>query len=294
MVRHDIALDELRRRIEDEKPGWLARANKQTIALSAGTGRTRFPRLWSEIKHVYITLQGSKCAFCEKWLEDDKIEHDVEHFRPKGRVDHWPVPRQLSDVGLTVSQPATGSEPGYRRLAYHPLNYIAACQKCNRVLKKNSFPIAGTRDVNGEDPAKMKGERAYMIYPISDMDDDPEQLITFHGLSPRARESSGFPFYRAQVTIRVFRLDDWRQRKELNKDRAEFLEKLFWALRQRDAPKSTKLQVEQAAQAITRLTSKTFRHANCLRSFYRLYESSHADAETIYDEVSNFLKTAST
>jgi hypothetical protein len=293
MVRHDITLDELRHRIEVEKPGWLAKAKKKTIALSAGTGRLRFPGIWSEIKQVYITLQGSKCAFCEKWLEDEKIEHDVEHFRPKGRVDHWPLPRKLGKAGLVVRQQTSGSEPGYSRLAYHPLNYMAACKKCNTILKKNWFPIAGKRDVNGGDPAKMANEQALLIYPISDIDDDPEQLITFHGLSPRAKVSSGFPSHRAQVTICVFQLDDWRQRKELNKDRAEFLEKLFWALRQRDTQTSTSLEINQASQAITRLTSKRFRHANCLRSFHRLYESSRGDAQAIYQEVANFLKNTS-
>ena len=86
-------------RIDKEAPGWLSKVQRlSTTATAVGASR-KFPNLWSEIKQVYITLQESKCAFCEKWLEDDNIEHDVEHFRPKGRVDRWPVPSTLRKVG---------------------------------------------------------------------------------------------------------------------------------------------------------------------------------------------------
>ena len=73
----------------------------------------------------------------------------------------------------------------------------------------------------------MSGERAYLIYPISDIDEDPEVLLAFHGISPQARVKVGFPCHRALVTIHLLQLDSWRHRKELHKDRAEFLEKLL-------------------------------------------------------------------
>jgi hypothetical protein len=293
MVQHDITRDELRRRIEAEQPGWHQRASTQTTTLLAGTGHRQFPSLWSEIKRVYMRLQGSKCGFCEKWLEDEPIEHDVEHFRPKGRVDRWLVPAKLWKAGVTVRQPARGPEPGYPRLAYHPLNYVTACKKCNTILKKNWFPISGIRCVDGRDPAKLSKEQALLIYPISDIDDDPEKLISFHGLSPRALITSGFPLHRALVTISVFQLDDWRRRKELNKDRAEFLEKLFWALKQRDNPSSTPHEKQLAASVIGRLTSKKFRHANCLQSFKRLYVADVTEAEAIYLKVHRWLQSVS-
>ncbi len=199
----------------------------------------------------------------------------------------------MKSAGIVVRQPASGDEPGYQHLAYHPLNYVAACMTCNRILKKNYFPIAGSRRTDASDPATCTAEKPLLIYPLSDIDEDPEELIEFRGLSPEAKASSGFRRCRGLMTIWLFRLDDWRRRKELNKDRAEFLEKLFWALRQRDRPTNTRREIVEAKEAISRLTSKRFRHANCLRSFLRLYESDHAEAEVIYDKVVNFLKSIS-
>ncbi len=292
MIRHEIAAIELYDRIEKEKPGWKTRADANTEK-NLKAGRPTFPAIWSEIKQVYIALQGSKCAFCEKWLEDEKIEHDVEHFRPKGKIKRCEVPTSMKSAGITIRQPASGDEPGYLRLAYHPLNYVAACMTCNRILKKSYFPIGGSRRTDASDPATCTTEKPFLIYPLSDIDEDPEELIEFHGLSPEAKVSSGFRRCRGLVTIWFFRLDDWRRRKELNKERAEFLEKLLWALRQRDRPTSSQSEIQEATQAISRLTSKRFRHANCLRSFRRLYESDRAEAEAIYAQVPDFLERMS-
>ena len=228
MVRFEITLADLEAQIEEEKPGWIQKARLRTAAMTSVTAPASFPNRWSQIKRVYIDLQGSKCAFCEKWLEDEAIEHDVEHFRPKGHVDRWPVPPKLKKAGVIVRQASGRTEPGYKRLAYHPLNYVAACKTCNTILKKTWFPITGTRYIDGDNPASMSSEQALLIYPISDVDVDPEVLIDFHGLSPKSKISSGFPCHRALVTIEVFQLDNWRRRKELNKDRAEWLEKLYW------------------------------------------------------------------
>jgi len=191
MIRHEIALDELQNRIEKEKPGWKTRADAQTEE-NVKAARPKFPAIWSEIKQVYIELQGSKCAFCEKWLEDEKVEHDVEHFRPKGKVKRCEVPPSVKSAGIAVRQPASGDEPGYERLAYQPLNYMAACMTCNRILKRSYFPIAGSRRTDASAPADCAAEKAFLIYPLSDIDEDPEELIEFRGLSPEARVSSGF------------------------------------------------------------------------------------------------------
>ena len=293
MVRFSITETELRQRIDEECTGWHSKAQAQTAKITAAGTLSRFPNLWSEIKQVYMTLQGSKCAFCEKWLEDEKIEHDVEHFRPKSRVDRWTVPAKLRKVGVVAPHAGRGSLPGYARLAYHPLNYVTACKTCNSVLKKCWFPIAGPRDSSTDHPALMSREQAFLIYPISDIDEDPEDLIAFLGISPQARATTGFHCHRALVTIQVFRLDSWRLRKELHKDRAEFLEKLYWALTQRDDPVSTRSEVNRATRAIGRLTNTLFRHANCLRSFNRVYDRTPAEAHAIYLKVSGWLKTVS-
>jgi len=137
-----------------------------------------------------MELQGDcKCAFCERSLESKKygkIEQDVEHFRPKASVKNWPVPAALKKLGVAPTAVPAGAK-GYHLLPHHLFNYAAACKPCNSVLKKDYFPIAGAYATDGSDPAALTaGEQPYLIYPIGQVDDDPETLIDFHGTSPRA------------------------------------------------------------------------------------------------------------
>jgi hypothetical protein len=188
--------------------------------------------------------------------------------------------------------PAEGSEPGYRLLAYHVLNYAAACKQCNSVLKRNLFPITGKRLSNAKDPAGLKSEGALLIYPIDHVDTDPEDLIEFQGISLRAKAVAGPDRLRALVTIEIFQLDDWRSRKSLIYDRAEWVVVLFNTLRLRDLGVSSN-DVNNAKKAIARLTSTNFRHANCLRSFYRLYERNPDEAEGFYKVALKYLESYS-
>jgi hypothetical protein len=287
VIRHAITRAGLERRIEEIRPGWLARARSRTATLPTRPAKAKFSGIWSEIKMAYIGLQGSKCAFCEKWLEDDDIEHDVEHFRPKGAVTRWMPSRSLAEDGVVVNQPASGCEPGYRFLAYNPLNYAASCKQCNSILKKDRFPIRGTRRPDERDVVALAAEEAYLVYPIGDVDDDPEALIEFAGISPRPR-GTGFGRLRALVIIEFFQLDDVDKRGGLMADRAEFIEKLHWSLKQRDRNESAK-DVDAANQIILRLTNRKFRHANCLRSFERLYRRDRAAAGEYARLASEFL-----
>ncbi len=76
---------------------------------------------------------------------------------------------------------------------------------------------------------------------------------------------------------------DWRERKSLIQDRAEWVEKLYWALKQRDRGSPAK-DVQDAKNAIARMTHLQFRHANCLRSFERLFNSNPDNAGRYYRE----------
>ena len=225
MIRVSTTAAALLAAIEAHRPGWVARAEARTEALAAGAVDPEFPSLWSETKDVYMKLQHLKCAYCEKELEDQPIEHDVEHYRPKREIVRWVVPRALARQGIVVKQPKHGSEPGYRLLAYSPFNYAASCKTCNSILKRNYFPIAGTRNATARDPAAMAGERPFLLYPIGDTDDDPEDMIEFAGLSPQVK-GTGFRRQRALVTIWLFDLNGkWRQ-----KDRAMEIMRYFLAL----------------------------------------------------------------
>ena len=224
-----------------------------------------------------MDLQHSKCIFCEKEIENQPIELDVDHFRPKMRVNRWIAPDWMTtQEGIRVAQPDAGMEPGYRLLAHHYLNYAAACKTCNSTRKRDFFPIAVSPRMSGsKNPARMKSERAYLIYPISDIDEDPEDLIEFEGLSPRAKQSDGFGRKRALVTIELFELE----RESLHKQRAKNIWLLFQCLQliEGDDPIA---QTEGKAVA-DHMTSEKREHANCLRSFRRLYRRNFAKASSI-------------
>lgn len=65
-----------------------------------------------------------KCAYCESFEPDP----EVEHFRPKGRVQDVP------------------DHTGYFWLCYEWTNLLPACHDCNKNgVKGNYFPVEGTR-----------------------------------------------------------------------------------------------------------------------------------------------------
>src|SRR5437016_4893660 len=139
-----------------------------------------------------------------------------------------------------------------------------ACKPCNSALKRDYFPIAGVRDSNGADPSAFTAERAYLIYPIGKIDDDPEDLIEFYALSPRPKVTKGLGHQRALVTIDFFRLDRGKNRKTLMRGRAELVEKLVFALRLK-ANAGSAAERRQYQQAITRSITPSSEHTNCLR-----------------------------
>jgi hypothetical protein len=287
MIRVATTAAALLAAIEAHRPEWLARAQARTEALAMGGDDPEFPSLWSEIKEVYIRLQHSKCVYCEKELEDQPIEHDVEHYRPKKEVVRWVVPKALAGQGIVVRQPSRGSEPGYRLLAYHPLNYAASCKTCNSILKRNYFPIAGDRDSVAREPAAMTGELPFVLYPIGDTDEDPEDLLEFAGLSPQAK-ATGFRRQRALVMIWLFKLN----RKWLQKDRAKAIITYFLALEM--AGRKPRDKIARDAEKIIRgMESPSVAHASCLRSFRRLYDSDRPGAERIFRACARLMKSFS-
>jgi hypothetical protein len=296
VIRVKVTAARLRSLIQAAQPTWYMKAAVETARVR-GAARPDFPSLWSKIKQVFIDLQHSKCGFCEKPLEG-KIEQDVEHYRPKAKVTCWKVPRAIvmaiAAEGFTIVQPAPRSpEPGYTLLAYHPHNYLMACKNCNTVLKKNYFPIAGTRQSDGTDPrALMASEQPYLLYPIGDIDDDPEGLIQFEGLSPRPAMSHGFDRLRALVTIDIFKLDDWRRRKMLLRGRAHLLRELYLALRAVDTEPDPSTRLKRSV-LVQELLSEENPFTNCMRCFHRLYQSHPREAEKVFDDVSRLLKKSS-
>ena len=129
------------------------------------------------------------------------------------------VPPKLVREGVKLTTTAHAGS-GYYLLSYHLRNYAVACKSCNSGLKKDHFPIAGPYDLNGDDPTKMKKELPWLLYPIGQLDIDPEEVITFYGYLPQSKSTNPHLRLRGLVTISFFGLDDFNDRKTLLKERA--------------------------------------------------------------------------
>ncbi len=84
MIRIQIARNDLKNLIEAHAPGWIDNARSKTDEL-ASDPNLEVASLWSPIKQVFTDLQHSKCVFCEKKMEDQPIEQDVNIFAQEQR-----------------------------------------------------------------------------------------------------------------------------------------------------------------------------------------------------------------
>lgn len=138
---------------------WRKSAEKARNLVIAAVTASRKPSfksaIWSVLKLHLRDLFKESCAYCEA-----KFAHvafgDVEHFRPKARVEGEP------------------NHLGYYWLAYTPENYLPSCQICNQEGKKNYFPIAGLRAFKPSDP--LDKEDALLLCPYTDQ---PLQYLKF-------------------------------------------------------------------------------------------------------------------
>ncbi|MGK7911154.1 MAG: hypothetical protein AB4050_06665 [Synechococcus sp.] len=294
MIGYPISYEELEALVNQEKATWISRAADRTERFRTLGRYSESSTIWSEIKAVYMTLQGeSKCAYCERKLES--IEHgrgeqDIEHFRPKGNVKDWIAPLQITSQGI---EPATAPNEtkGYYLLPYHIFNYAAACKPCNSNLKGDRFPIAGEYDLSGEDPVALLSEQPYLIYPIGDFDRDPESLVKFHGVSPQPVATDGFDRDRALVTIEFFKLDDIR-RKNLIRERIMIITALFPQL-EIIADGANDEDMNSAERVLEIYKSPKSPHTNCARSFVALHESDRARAREVYFSALDFFDSTS-
>jgi hypothetical protein len=290
MIRYPILERRLRDRVEELRPGWLERADAKTQSFRQAGRYNESSGSWSEIKTAYMELQGHKCGFCERRLEKSRygsIEHDVEHFRPKAKVNSWPGSTDRTERQIEFDFPlGDGTDPGYFLLAYELENYLISCKTCNSRLKANFFPVAGNRDVGRDRSRDLKGEDAYLIYPIGARDDDPEKLITFRGIVPVPVGTRGHKRRRAEVTIRFFELDT---REILLEERAETILELHVAMTAVGHPDD--LTGRAASAAVDRLVDPRSPHASCARSFHDLWLSDNTLAREFVDASLSYLES---
>lgn len=295
MIRYEVTVSNLRALIESEKPGWLERARQRTETFVRQGKYDETSSIWSEVKTVYMRLQHDKCAYCERQLASPElggvIEHDIEHFRPKNSVVAWPTPAVEESQEISFHF-ATGAalEGGYYWLAYEPMNYCTACKKCNTPLKANFFPIAGERGRAAESPHVLNdGERPLLVYPLGDLDEDPEQIITFDGIIAQPRKRNGPRWRRAKVTIAFFGLN---VREELLRERARVLTALDNALSilESDASEARK---QEAKGDIERLRSEASPHANCVRAACAAYIADPHGMRAVFRAARDYLDSES-
>jgi hypothetical protein len=257
-------------------------------SFQATCGFSERSSIWSEVKPVYMTLQGdSKCAFCERKLESvdhGKGEQAVEHFRPKGKLSKWRLPAPLRNMGVALTVPPR-RKGGYYLLAYDLFNYSAACNPCNSALKRDYFPVSGDYQLVGPSPESLMKEQPLLIYPIGDFDADPEDLIKFNGISPYAAGTSKRDRERGLVSIEFFQLDSLK-RTNLLLERARIIEILFIALEDLCSSKTPLSRKHLAGKIIKNATSDKAPHTNCARSFCDLFSRNPLQAAAIREQAS--------
>lgn len=316
MISYPITHVELLDKIRALDAGWIEKAADATAAcVAAGhyvkqdaAGKT-IDGLWGHIKEVFIRLQHGKCCYCERVLESPeygKIEHDVEHYRPKSRLKNWftqAVKKDFPDWPPTLGQSGAYAK-GYHRLAFDPRNYATSCKTCNSTLKSDYFPVAGTPKLDAATPAGAKSEKPFLIFPVGNGDESAERLIQFDGILAQpvhAAAADLFRHWRARVTIRFFRLNrsapeagsaPEEGRENLYRDRAEVITALADCLDAIETSTNTAVR-ELRKKKVQRLTAAASPHANCCRSFLRLWTNpaTRAKAVDYWKDAENYLQS---
>ena len=151
-----------------------------------------------------------KCAYCETSL---KYHEDLDHYRPKLRVDNrYDKPIRIVVQGNEIDH------PGYYWLAYSWDNLFPACKDCNSpsirnklsIGKRNRFPIYGKY---AQEPGEEKNEKPLIINPTKDFPerhfnwDQKHKMIIANSNSKKAKitiELLGF-YEREQLMM------DWKK-----------------------------------------------------------------------------------
>lgn len=272
--------------INTHKASWLQRAAKRTAAYKIEGKVTDDSHIWSEIKEVYMKLQGNKCAFCETELEgrdSGKGLHDVEHFRPKNRIRKWKVSSDFNALGIDITTPSVSK--GYHLLTYNLLNYSIACKPCNQAIKSDRFPIKGTYNTSMEDPAvESEAEIPLLLFPIGQIDVDCEDLISFEGAMPVVVKTDGLEFERAITTIDFFHLGRADLRGKLFKERCEKILTISSILDEDDDP-------DDYDKILENMIADYSNQASCGRAYVRLLKTNKTKAREVLKEAKKFIRT---
>ena len=287
MIRYSITKAALEAKIDAHAANWRTNATADTAANVAASDLVKDESKWSDIKPVYMRLQFNKCVYCERPLAGEvagRVEQDVEHYRPKGKISKWPK----ANSGLTdsFSTGAPGAK-GYYWLAYDLRNYAASCKPCNSTRKSDAFPIAGARGTHALTLAQLNTlEKPDLIFPFGSWGDDPTPLIRFEGILMVPATQSGAKHRRARVTIDFFGLNI---REELWEDRFRTIRTVFNNVEIRQ---TTTIAARRAAaeRAIADSIADYGPQARCARDFLQLMESDPNKAWETYLAAEEFVR----
>lgn len=166
--------------------------------------------------------QHNKCAYCE----DHTFDGDMDHYRPKGRID------ELVNPDLNINYEFAGlpnmstsrrvnmiRDYGYPWLTNVWENYLYSCKTCNQRYKRCLFPVQGN---NRKSIRRRKTlEKPLLINPCGNI--NPSRHLKFDylgGISPRNNSRYG---YETILTCGLNRLTLKQRRQEF----AEELEQLI-------------------------------------------------------------------
>ena len=208
---------------------------------------------WKKFKSDMAPATFGKCGYCElDVFTVDRYKGDVEHYRPKGRVDRLVIEAD----GTVKGQPLFAS--GYYWLAYSWNNYILTCNPCNSAYKRNFFPLnpepaapPKTGDEAAEDPL--------LLSPFGPKD-PAEHLVFDHLGVVGSRQGSAY----GAATITVCGLS----RTPLEKKRRKLAELMQRHLDVIENPRSSADAIDLALQTIADLGMTDKEHCGMVRSMF--------------------------
>ena len=280
MIQIETDLKTLETQVDALVPKWRSRAKRRTTRFIKQKAYKEKSSIWGEIKAVFMKLQHNKCAYCERELAAPPLgsgEHDLEHFRPKSRIEPYPT---ANDRVMYRFSTRNSQANGYYWLAYNLENYAVACITCNRGLKAARFPIAGTRGAAETSVSDLNQiELPLLLFPLLD---NPEEFITFDGAMPKTVFKRGIKYQRAVVTINFFGLGD-TQREELFRGRFAVIRELYLQYEKIKLPSETAHTKELARIVVDGLCDQKSGHSACAKAYHILLQNDPMRAWKIYE-----------
>ncbi len=149
-----------RNRVSLNHPPFLTGTEKLMDAISEVYGS-------GPVKNSLLVCHNGKCCYCER--KKDRVEIDIEHYRPKRSFTEDRADKQKK-------------YPGYYWLAYEWENLYLSCKECNITWKGTSFPLKNPlqRSRWHGDANTVANEQPLLVNPSA----EPRDHIRFDGDAP--------------------------------------------------------------------------------------------------------------